>query len=85
MNVIIEGMTRLECYVPILSEILSAHLRKKEVAFETSWLYSVVLCFYTTAKVLLFTSGVSQLDISGLYRFYDTHLQLISVFHRSLL
>jgi len=36
MNVIIEGMTRLECYVPILSEILSAHLRKKEVAFETS-------------------------------------------------
>jgi hypothetical protein len=36
MNVINEGMTRLECYVPISSELLSAHLRKKNVAFETS-------------------------------------------------
>ena len=36
MNVINEDMTRLECYVPISSEILSVRLRKKEEAFETS-------------------------------------------------
>jgi len=38
-------MTRLECYVPISSELLSAHLRKKNVALETSWFYGVVLWF----------------------------------------
>jgi len=40
-----EVTTRSEFYVTISSEILSVHLTNKDVAFETSLLCSVLLCF----------------------------------------
>jgi hypothetical protein len=41
--------------------VLCMRLRKKAVAFETSW---CVVCFKTTEKVLLFTSDVKNFYLS---------------------
>lgn len=59
MNLISEVMTHFECMYRFYLRI-SVHLVKQSATFETSLVYSAVLCLLDEEKSLVFTSYVMQ-------------------------